>query len=534
MKRRDFLRAAAASPWLSALSHDLFAQTTTRASAGARWDTGSVRHLLPTVNDTQMLLKVSLNAPVAEPPRLRVDRVVVPGRMTDTRGETWAFHATGLAPARRYTLSLQTSAGRALCEPWNLSTFPAPDAQAERLRVLFFTCAGGHEGLGFLPSVVRNRMLRRALSFQPDAAVANGDHVYWDLRSPLTAQGSGGASPRAREIARGSFNRSDVVLGSDNEAILKRAAGPQIAPVYGTDFRSTPVFFIQDDHDYFENDDAYDEIVTFPPDAFMTEMARATQSMYYPEFLPDATRPRGLAGASSVVRGLPVSESFGTLRYGRLAEVLLYTVRRTMTLAGPSAVFLDREVEGWLTRRMAAGEVTHVVNAPSNPHGWTAGKWGEWYPDVLREDGRLTTDIAKPYWQSGWLKQHDRLLSAMSRMRGIPLSMSGDLHAIAIGRILRSGSLDFSANPVVTALTGPVGTRAGGWPSGVRKIGATPSLHLSVDEQVKPIEQHGFTLADFSPDGITLRFFKWDVNSQSPEALDTLEPFYTAALKRPA
>ena len=129
-----------------------------------------------------------------------------------------------------------------------------------------------------------------------------------------------------------------------------------------------------------------------------------------------------------------------------------------MTIAGPSAVFLEAEVERWLTRRMAAIEVTHVVNAPSNPPGWTAGKWGEWYPDVLAE-GRLTTTVAKPYWQSGWLKQHDRLVTAMSRMRGrIPLSMSGDLHAIAIGRILRSGTIDLSANPVVTALTGPVGT----------------------------------------------------------------------------
>ena len=243
-------------------------------------------------------------------------------------------------------------------------------------------------------------MLRRALSFQPDAAVANGDHVYWDLRSPLTAQSSG-ASPRAREIAGGSFDRSDVVLGSENETILKRVAGPQIAPVYGTDFRSTPVFFIQDDHDYYENDDAYDEIVTFPPDGFMTEMARATQSLYYPEFLPDATRPRGLAGSSSAGRGLPISESFGTLRYGRLAEVLLYTVRRTMTMAGPSAVFLDGEVEGWLTRRMAAADVTHVVNAPSNPPGWTAGKWGEWYPDVLGADGKLTTGCREAVLASG-------------------------------------------------------------------------------------------------------------------------------------
>lgn len=32
----------------------------------------------------------------------------------------------------------------------------------------------------FLPLAVRNRLLRRGLSFRPDAVVANGDHVYWD------------------------------------------------------------------------------------------------------------------------------------------------------------------------------------------------------------------------------------------------------------------------------------------------------------------------------------------------------------------
>ena len=535
MKRRDFLRATATGPLLAALPAELRAQTSARASSSGAWNNGAVRHLLPTVSDTQILLKASFDTPLLQPPNLRVGTATLRGTMTDTKGEMWAFHATSLAPGRRYTLNLSASTGRPLCQPWDLSTFPSPDARPEKLRVLFFTCAGGHEDLGYLGFAVRNRMLRRALSFQPDAAVANGDHVYWDLRSPLTVQSLGGGSPRAQQIAGGSFDRADVVIGSENETILKRAAGPQITSVYGTDFRSTPVFFIQDDHDYFENDDAYDQIVTFPPDAFMTQMARATQALYYPEFLPDATRPRGLAGSTAGGRGLPISESFGTLRYGRLAEVLLYTVRRTMTMAGPSAVFLDGEVEGWLTRRMSATDVTHVVNAPSNPPGWTAGKWGEWYPDVLGADGRLTTDVTKPYWQTGWLKQHDRLLAAMSHMRGrIPLSMSGDLHALAIARILRSGTLDLSANPIVSALTGPIGTSARGWPSSIRKVGATPPGHLSVDEQVKPIEQHGFTLADFTPDAIVLRFFKWDLNTQSAEALDTLEPFHTEELKRPA
>ena len=181
-----------------------------------------------------------------------------------------------------------------------------------------------------------------------------------------------------------------------------------------------------------------------------------------------------------------------------MAEVLLYTVRRTMTLTGPTAVFVDDLTENWLRSRMAEQKVAHVVNAPSNPPGWTAGKWGEWYPDILGKDGKLTLAVKKPYWQEGWLRQHDRLLQAMLAMKGrVPLAMSGDLHAIAIGKIMRTGNLDLSANPVVAVLTGPVGTRPGGWPSsGIRKIGAQPSLHLKVDEEVKPIENHGFTLAD--------------------------------------
>src|SRR5215471_461869 len=174
MRRRDFLRFTAAGSLLAGLRPELLAQTSGRSSSQGAWDSGNVRHLLPTVSDTQMLLKASFATPLAQPPSLRVDSATVPGRMTDTRGEMWAFHATRLAPGRRYTLDLKSSTGRALCQPWELSTFPSPDARPERLRVLFFTCAGGHEGLGFVPSAVRNRMFRRALSFRPDAAVANG------------------------------------------------------------------------------------------------------------------------------------------------------------------------------------------------------------------------------------------------------------------------------------------------------------------------------------------------------------------------
>jgi hypothetical protein len=66
-----------------------------------------------------------------------------------------------------------------------------------------------------------------------------------------------------------------------------------------------------------------------------------------------------------------------------------------------------------------------------------------------------------------------------------------------------------------------------------RGTGALPPAHLDLQEEIKPIEQHGFTVVDFLPDKIVLRFFKWDVGTQPVEAIDTLEPFHTTELARP-
>jgi len=298
--RRDFLRGTAATAFSLAAPADLFAQAAMAAPASSTWDSGAVRHLLPTVSDRRLLIKTSFNTPLSVAPTLRVDGTSVRGRMSDTRGEHWHFHATDLKQGRPHQLSLVGDKGRALCEPWQLATFPGPDEQPKQFRVLFFSCAGGHEAMKYLPPAVRMRLFRRALSFQPQAAVANDDHIYWDLLSPLTANRLG-ASPSAEQIA-GKFDRAGVVLGGDNETVLKRLAGPQIASIYGGEFRSTPMFFIQDDHDYFDNDEAYDDLITFPPTYFMLSLARATQQMYYPEFLPDVGRPRGLPWSSAADR----------------------------------------------------------------------------------------------------------------------------------------------------------------------------------------------------------------------------------------
>ena len=87
-------------------------------------------------------------------------------------------------------------------------------------------------------------------------------------------------------------------------------------------------------------------------------------------------------------------------------------------------------------------------------------------------DRQLTTAIKKPYWQSGWMAQHDRLMRAISnRRRGAALMVGGDLHATAAGHDRALGSIDLSANPVHVALSGTLGSKGAGFPSGLR---ATP------------------------------------------------------------
>jgi hypothetical protein len=524
--RRDFL-IGAASVATAALSSSTANAAQSRSNR--TWNSGDVAHLLPAATHERFLIKTSFRTPHRVPPVLLAGGRKVSARAGDTLGFFWAFDVGGLEPNRRYTLQILDARGRALCDPWPLATLPAPGDTPKSVRLLIYSCAGGHDVLPdhmptdvskhrFLTLAVRRRMLERAMSFAPDVVVANGDHIYWDLfsaRANLL-----GASPAARAYA-GVFDRTLSVLGTANEPVLKKAVGPQIADLYGTMMRSTPVCFLQDDHDYFETDEADDTLVTMPPDAFMLNLARASQLLYYPEFLPDAHRGPGLPSGSAADRPAGVSESFGTLRYGKMLEMLLYDCRRYMTMTGPSATFVPPIVEEWLTSRMARSDAIHVVNMPSIPPGWSAGKWGEWYADMDAGNQQLTTNIPKPYWQPGWRAQHDRLFQAASAMRGrIPLFISGDLHSLGEARVFKTSGIDLRANPVVCVLPGPVGT-------------GRPPEGLEAEEGLPALEENGFTIADFTPDRVTLRYFSWKLG-RSESALDTLEPFRVTNLVVPA
>ncbi len=121
--------------------------------------------------------------------------------------------------------------------------------------------------------------------------------------------------------------------------------------------------------------------------------------------------------------------------------------------------FVPPETEEWLKSRIADRAVAHVVNLSSMPPVWSAGKWGDWYPDILNAQGELTDKVEKPYWQAEWKSQHDRLMQALSESRAhIPMWISGDMHAHGEARVLRSGNADFRKNPVHCFLSGAQGT----------------------------------------------------------------------------
>lgn len=488
------------------------------------WQSGPIAMIIPSATHDRFRVKVIGDRPFATPPWLRVGEEDVKGYFTDTASQHVTFDVDGLAADTSYQLQILDSDKTPLTDGWPLKTFPRPDASPDKARFLFYTCMGGADmfrhpiGLHpiFLHSSARQRLLRRALSFQPDAAIALGDHMYWDIlsRTGLVM----GRSPIVTARV-GSFDRSVPLLGTENEPLLKRAALRQIPAVYGNLMRSTPSFFVQDDHDYFENDEATEDLRTFPADAFMLDAAKTTQRLYYPEFL-DTT------GLADFETDEATSLHFGTLRYGNLVEMLMYDCRRHMDYTA-GGHFLDERVEHWIRDRTANSDAAHVFNVPSTPTQWTAGKWGEWYQDITDpETGALTDKIVKPYWSEAWRAQHDRLLTSVSaRKTGIPMVISGDLHATAVGRMFESGEHSFADNPVVSALVGSMGTGEKGWPSASYRA-QPPSISTTVNAEnlYPPVEENGFTLVDIERGRVTLSQFKW-LPEQGPEAIDTLEPF---------
>jgi len=158
--------------------------------------------------------------------------------------------------------------------------------------------------------------------------------------------------------------------------------------------------------------------------------------------------------------------------------------------------------------------------------GFTAGKWREWYPDLLESDGSLVEAIqvdeagGKYKWQVGWWEQHQRLLAALgAQKRRKALVVSGDLHALGAVRIETSGLLDLHQNPVHSILGGPVGVGDLGWPSRARGVEARIPTELRAASLLELEERNGFTLLEFDRHTTRIETFGCGPEYEAPSDL---------------
>lgn len=484
---------------------------------GVAWsrDKAPVRAILPSATHDTLAVKVLLDVPPANAPVLTIDGRVVAARKMDIDGYSWGFIQRGLKGGAAHTLTLKDGHGAALREPWSLRTLPPLDSEPESYRILFFTCAGGDEDgqpYGYLPVSARRALFDRALSFSPDLAVANGDHIYWDLWTALKYR----RDPARRAAAEEQYRKiawidEDSAFDSDtNRRSLNRVIGRQIASIYEDRFASVPLVFVTDDHDYFENDNAGPWGYTFPPRSFTFNLQQRTADMAYPFALgrPDLGDPYRSGTVEAV-------------RIGKLLELNLFDCRRGWSL-GQNAGVLFPQAERYLLERLRRSTARQFIQVPSNPLGWSAGKLGEWYPDKPADSSTFEND--KRYWQQGWFDQHQRLAAALSGQRErAAISISGDMHASAISSITRSADLDLSANPIQAILPGTIGTGAPGFPSGARGVPPFHSSALEIRDIAKMEERNGFSIVDVRRDRIDVRQFRW----RPPEpiaAIASLEP----------
>jgi len=497
------------------------------------WYRGDIQHILPTVSHRALNIKVSFHQPCSTP-QLHIDEQVVSASRQDSEGRFWAFRVGKLDANTEYTLQLFDENNHSLCDSWPLKTFPAPNSHPERLRIAAYTCAGGPDlpvlpggRDAFKPIAYRQKLYDLILEQQPDMVIANGDHIYWDYRSWLDNRDNKLSRMAMKYFLEsyGTFDNTLSVTGTVNETTLQTIADEQIGRTYGVRFRSTPVFFITDDHDYFDNDDATPELVTFPPNDFHTDLRNLLQAQYFPEYIVEEEMPAAFPG-SQTLDGLQLSMHYGCVDYGQLFSGLLYDCGGQLSLNGDQAGLIPSSVEAWLIAKTENGNSQQLIHFPSHPMGWTAGKWREWYPDTIDSEGTLLASVErdkdgnKYMWQQGWWLQHQRLLKAMHQQpKRKPIVVSGDLHLLGSGKIEISGELDMTTNPVHTILSGPVGVGGLGWLSNARGLQAKIPATMQVKELLAPEERNGFTLLDITAKQVDVRLMACPKGYVSPAQL---------------
>ena len=270
-----------------------------------------------------------------------------------------------------------------------LRTPPEPDDSATA-RFVIMTCrrydglADAPEGFKTFRSLVAQQQRGEPWSF----VSFTGDAVYYD-QEPLLAKGV--------STARLHWHRMD-------------------APKWHRELhRSTPCFFIRDDHDVLRDD-------TWPGQNYGKLTFERGMEIY------DEQNPVG-------------DPSYRTLRWGKHLQVWFTEGRRYRSPNrmpdGPDKTILGDEQKAWLSRTLEASDATFKLLVQATP---------TWGPDrVKKSDNHANASFAtEGRWLRDLLVRHD------------VVSINGDRHWQYVTRDSATGAMEFGTGPTHDS-------RAGGW-----------------------------------------------------------------------
>ena len=237
----------------------------------------------------------------------------------------------------------------------------------------------------FLDMTARRRLLARGMSFKPDAVIANGDHIYWDVATSYNKPhievpaGTALAEVRRRDsICRCRCCTRAMRRSSRASATTRSRActAPRCArrrrsssPTTTTRSRTTST-------------------TTTWRRCRPIRTARSRQSRPSACTIRSSCPTRTCRVAAWQRQGRSARRHQHHFRHAALRQAARIGVLRLSALRrlqGRPRQGLPQWAEDWLIARTRAEDTAHFFHVPSLPFGYSSGKLGDWYPDLLDE-----------------------------------------------------------------------------------------------------------------------------------------------------
>jgi len=411
--------------------------------------------------------------------------------------------AGGLDPDRWYFYRF--FAGDAASPVGRTRTFPAPDADAARLRLAYASCQRFDHGYF--------GAYRHMLDESLDAVLFLGDYIYEYPGSPKAVR----TPPGGWVVTLDDYRRRYALHKADAALQAMHAACPWIVT--------------WDDHEVQNDYAGLTAGSSGPPVADFAARRTAAYQAFY-EHMP--VRASALTQAvAGLVHGAE-TRLYSQLRFGRLANLYLLDDRQyrgpqvcnpggatgsstvmlpeCAALSDPKRTLLGSAQEAWLDAAMARSS-----------EGWNiVGQQTLFGPRQLQAEGRPPA-----VWNDGWdgyPAARTRMLDTLAR-RKVPNAVlfGGDVHENWVGRVLADYTDPTSAALGVEFCGTSITSHSSGNATLAQRLSNNP--HFIFAEA----ERKGYGVAEFTPQRLTTRLRVVTDVTRPDTGIETLAEFHVAA-----